>query len=109
MSYINTKILSILKSLEKSENNDFKSYEVNEKGNDTIDEQKNLINFDTDSNKLHENENKKKYERIKGKKQETEKENENEKKDRIALQFCLDQLNNLKNSCICHHCYQYSY
>ena len=101
LSYINTKIMSILKSLEKSENNDFKSYEDNEKDNDTIDEQKNLITIDTDSNKLHEIENKKKYERIKEKKHEKEKENENEKKDRIAVQFCLDQLNNLKNSCIC--------
>ena len=35
-------------------------------------QQKNLITFDTDSNKLNENDNKKNYERIKGKKQEKE-------------------------------------
>ena len=119
LSHINTKVLSILKSLECSHNNEnfynneIDCHNINDKENE---KQENLITLESNSKILCENENnlsianKTKIDYSENRKKENtnpnvrmkEKRlvNEKESKDRIALQFCLDQLNNLKNSCI---------
>ena len=119
LSHINTKILSILKSLEcsynneNSHNNEIDCHKINDKENE---KQENLIALDSNFKNSYENENdlsianKTKIDFSENRKKENtnpnvrmkEKrlKNEKESKDRIALQFCLDQLNNLKSSCI---------